>query len=119
MYIASWNKKYPENKLYTNTNSTGYYVGTSENPTSHTVDMMSTPGFQDELYYPHRETWNSCYGYFLASPSVHGNNHEMYVSSVGAIGLINYYDRFCGVRPLVHLRSNVRIKPQGENFVLE
>ena len=74
MYTASWNKKYPSNKLYTNTNSTGYYVGTTEHTaetplTSYWTDMSSTPGYQDELYYPHTNSWNSCYGYWLASPS--------------------------------------------------
>ena len=118
MYVASWNKKYPENKLYTKADGTGYYVGTSENPTTVNEDMSNTLGYQDELYYPHREIWNSCYAYWLATPSAI-NIREINISYHSVVGSDYYYSTYCGVRPLVHLRSDIKVKPQGENFVLE
>ena len=60
MYTASWNKKYADNKLYTNTNSTGYYVGTSETPTTYSAGMSSTPSYKDTLYYPYTSEYNNC-----------------------------------------------------------
>ncbi len=123
MYTASWNKKYPSNKLYTNTSSTGYYVGTTEHTaetplTSYSVNMSSTPGYQDELYYPHRSSYYNCFGYWLASPSSYYGFCEMYVNYDGNVGWYSYSNGNYGVRPLVHLKSGVKVKPQGKDFVL-
>lgn len=119
MYVSSWNKKHPENKLYTNTNSIGYYVGSRENPTTYNVGMSSY-ALQDELYYPHLDIWNNCYGYWLVSPSAYdGGVGEMCVDYIGGVYAYIYYNSKLGVRPLVHLKSNVKVKLQGENFVLE
>ena len=89
MYIASWNKKYPENKLYKNTNSTGYYVGTSVNPTTTYITMSNTPGYQDELYYPH--TQSNCAGYWLVSPSAYDYESEMFVFDNGDVSYTGYF----------------------------
>ncbi len=118
MYTASWNKKYANNKLYTNANSTGYYVGTSETPATYYADMSSTPGYQDELYYPHRAEYNSCHGYWLASPSTLYSSNEMDVNYNGSVGTDGYNGNYYGVRPLVHLKSGIKLKPQGKDFVL-
>ena len=127
MWIASWNKKYTTetnmaDKLYCNkASSTGYYVGTTNEPTSTYIgsDVMSAKaGYQDELYYPHRSYWNSCNGYWLASPSADGSGSEMGVYCNGFVGWYSYGNGTCGVRPLVHLKSGVKVKPQGKDFVL-
>ena len=88
MWMASWNKlcdkKYnkPSDKLYcNNTNSTGYYVGTSSNPTSKYMNssvMKAKDGYNNILYYPHHESIadgnSKCYYYWLASPSANSSN---------------------------------------------
>ena len=118
MYTASWNKKYADNKLYTNTNSTGYYVGTSETPTTYSVDMSSTPGYSDALYYPHASVYNSCYGYWLASPSAHYRKYEVMVYDGGGVSGFDFNYSYYGVRPLVHLKSDIKLKSHGKDFVL-
>lgn len=70
MYVASWNKKYPKNKIYcNNSNQNGYYIGTKDTPISNYAYMSSTSGYSDKLYYPYKD--NATYGYWLASPSAH------------------------------------------------
>ena len=127
MWIASWNKKYTTetntaDKLYCNkASSTGYYVGTTNEPTSTYIgsDVMSAKaGYQDELYYPHRSGYNNCYGYWLASPSADDSSYEMYVGCSGHVNYYGYNANYYGVRPLVHLKSGVKVKPQGKDFVL-
>ena len=120
MYVASWNKKYPSNKLYTNANSTGYYVGTSANPSTTAINMSSTPGYSDTLYYPHTgsSAWNGCYGYWLASPSADDTNYEMHVRYSGLVGNNGYSNDHLGVRPVVHLKSGVKLKEVGADFEL-
>ena len=80
--------------------------------------MSAKAGYQDELYYPHRSYWNSCNGYWLASPSADGSGSEMGVYCNGFVGWYSYGNGTCGVRPLVHLKSGVKVKPQGKDFVL-
>ncbi len=101
MWIASWNKKYTTetntaDKLYCNkASSTGYYVGITNEPTSTSIssDIMSAKdGYQDELYYPHKEAYNDCYGYWLASPSASGVGYEMNVDYPGAVSYGYYYN---------------------------
>ncbi len=123
MYTASWNKKYPSNKLYTNTSSTGYYVGTTEHTaetplTTTNVSMSSTPGYKDTLYYPHTSGYNNCYGYWLASPSARDSDSEMNVHYSGGVSHNSYHNINYGVRPLVHLKSGIKLKSQGKDFML-
>ena len=93
MYTASWNKKYPSNKLYTNTNSTGYYIGTTEHteetPLTTTYAIMPN---SDRLYYSHSNVYNDCWGYWMASPSASSRNEEMVVGVNGYLNN-NYYYR--------------------------
>ena len=85
MYKASWNAK-GYTTLYTNTNTNGYYVGTSANPTTTYVDMSSdTAGYGDTLYYPHKSTYSNCYGYWLAAPSANGTYDVVGVSFGGDV----------------------------------
>ncbi len=125
MWIASWNKKYTTetntaDKLYCNkASSTGYYIGTTNEATSTYIgsDVMSVKdGYQDILYYPHRTVYNNCYGYWLASPSANGSNSILYVYCSGDINFNNSY--IYGVRPVAHLKNDIKFKPQGKDFVL-
>ena len=127
MWIASWNKKYTTetntaDKLYCNkASSTGYYIGTTNEATSTYIgsDVMSVKvGYQDKLYYPHTSLYNNCYGYWLASPSADGSGGEMGVRYNGSVGGSGCDSDNYGVRPLVHLKASMKLKPQGKDFVL-
>ncbi len=118
MWMDSWNKRYPSDKLYcNNTNANGYYVGTSSNPSTYYIDssvMNQKEGYKNStLYYPHHESIsdgdNSCYYYWLASPSAYNSR---YVLSVGCGGdvIYNYYGiTDVGARPVVSLNSGIKV----------
>jgi len=55
MFVASWNEKYPNEKLYLDTENLGYKLGTSENPTTYKVDLKDMKGYNDELYFPTKD----------------------------------------------------------------
>ena len=118
MYKASWNAK-GYTTLYTNTNTNGYYVGTSANPTSISADMSSdTAGYGDTLYYPHQSVYFECYGYWLATPSACDPYFIMAVYYDGAVGNCNCYNNYrYGVRPLVSLKSGVTLQKNSGGTV--
>ena len=123
MWMDSWNKlcdkKYnkPSDKLYcNNTNSTGYYVGTSSNPTStyiNSSEMSAKDGYNNSLYYPHHESVSdgeySCNYYWLASPSALSSNSVLYVNGNGGVSYYYYYDTLLGLRPVVSLNSGIKV----------
>ena len=116
MYIASWNAK-GYTTLYTNTNTNGYYVGTSANSETTYVDMSNTAGYGDTLYYPHQSDSSNCYAYWLAAPS--GYN-TYYIVSVGYNGYVynnGFYSYHFGVRPLVSLKSGVTLQENSDGTV--
>ena len=109
MYIASWNAK-GYTTLYTNTNTNGYYVGTSANPTDFSAEVSSdTAGYGDTLYYPHQSAYSNCTGYWLAAPTAANTTTLMSVERDGYV-LGFYSDNYnIGVRPLVSLKSGVTL----------
>ena len=122
MYIASWNAK-GYTTLYTNTNTNGYYVGTSANPETPKVDMSNTAGYGDTLYYPHQSEYFGCNGYWLAAPSADKPSHFMDVDCYGNVSYFGYhtidgeYYIDLGVRPLVSLKSGVTLKKNSDGTV--
>ena len=113
MYIASWNAK-GYTTLYTNTNTDGYYVGTSANQTSYFADMSNTAGYGDTLYYFD----SNCYGYWLAAPSAYFNSYIIYVDyACGYVYYGDYDDKNFGVRPLVSLKSGVTLQKNSDGTV--
>ena len=122
MYIASWNAK-GYTTLYTNTNTNGYYVGTSANPETPKVDMSNTAGYGDTLYYPHQSEYFGCNGYWLAAPSADKPSHFMDVDRYGNVSYFGYHsiddDYYIdlGVRPLVSLKSGVTLKKNSDGTV--
>lgn len=79
LFLDSWNKSYPNNKLYSNYDLSDdvkwYYFGTTPNPE---VDSMIGPlnmyELNNTLYAPHEsyiDDW--CYGYWLAAGYYSGN----------------------------------------------
>ena len=120
MYIASWNAK-GYTTLYTNTNTKGYYVGTSANPTIYySVNMSSdTAGYADTLYYPHQSDYSNCYAYLLAATSAIGKTDILRVFCTGYVspGSAGYSYNGCGVRPLVSLKSGVTLQENSDGTV--
>ena len=119
MYIASWNAK-GYTKLYTNTNTWGYLVGTSANPTTYSVNMSSDKaGKGDALYYPHQSDYSNCYGYWLAAPAG-DNSYAFGIMDVGFGSRVDpgrYFASNFGVRPLVSLKSGVTLQDNSDGTV--
>ena len=95
MWMDSWNKRYPGDKLYcNNTNGNGYYVGTSSNSSDYSIlasVIRTKDGYNNSLYYPHHESVSdgeyACYYYWLASPSADlSDDALLFVSYFGGVG---------------------------------
>ena len=117
MYIASWNAK-GYTKLFTNTSTNGYYVGTSANPTTTSTSVASdTAGYGDTLYFPHQSTYFNCGSYWLAAPSAVNNPDAiLYVDDQGIVRYFSYR-AYLGVRPLVSLKSGVTLQENNDGTV--
>ena len=114
-WVASWNAK-GYTKLYTATNSSGgYYIGTSENPTSYELDLYSDTGASDRLYFPYKSIGSeSSYGYWLASPAAYITDGVMEVEYFKTVEFTNC-DMSCRrVCPVVYLTSNVLTSGQDD-----
>ncbi|MBO5398232.1 MAG: hypothetical protein J6A36_04810, partial [Clostridia bacterium] len=115
MWMASWNQKYSDTLAF-DANATGYQVGLTADSLSNYItssNMQGKAGFTDTLYYPHGNTsgndWDSCYGYWLASPSAESATDVFDVYCVGSVGGSSYDDDYYdGVRPVVSLSSGVK-----------
>lgn len=124
MWMDSWNKlcdkKYnkPSDKLYcNNTNSTGYYVGTSSSPSDCFIEpsvMSVKEGYKNStLYYPRKsgvsDGADNCNSYWLASTSAGDSNYVLGVSDGGGMGLNRYRITDMGLRPVVSLNSEIKV----------
>lgn len=130
MWMASWNKKYDDTLAF-DANETGYTVGLTKESLSTEISfdaMQNKDGYTDTLYYPHYNIagsdWNSCSGYFLASPSAFSSKHLASVNCKGPV-TNGYYDfrwydgvQEYGVRPVVALSADVELT-QREDGVWE
>ena len=115
MWVKSWNTK-GYTPLYTNTNTNGYYIGNTENPTTSSCSLSSDSGYNDTLYFPHQSSVSSCYGYWLASPSANSTSSLMYVNYSGLVSSSFYYSNISGCRPLVCLSSNITGAKGADNI---
>ena len=112
MWMASWNQKYSDTLAF-DANTIGYQVGLTADSLSYSSNLQRKAGFKDTLYFPHGNTsenaWNSCYGYWLASPSAFATNDVMYVEYGGLVSykICSDDDDARGVRPVVSLSSGV------------
>ena len=117
MWMDSWYKRYPNDRLYcNNTNKYGYYVGTSSNPTSKVIgsnEMEAKDGYNNSLYYPHHESVSDgkygCNYYWLASPSANSSGSVLGVDYDGSVN--NNYSNLAtvGLRPVVSLNSESKV----------
>ena len=118
MWMDSWNKRYPSDKLYcNNTNKYGYYVGTSSNPSTDCIDygvMNQKEGYKNStLYYPRKSGVSDgnkeCYYYWLASPSAYDSHNVLIVDCSGHVINGGYGYTYVGVRPVVSLNSEIKV----------
>ena len=117
MWMDSWNKRYPSDKLYCNkTNDTGYLVGTSSDLTGDNIYiyLSDKDGHNNSLYYPHKSAVadgedGECKYYWLASPSPNGKAFVHYVGCDGWMGGYYYSNFETGLRPVVSLNSGIKV----------
>ena len=121
LWQSSWNTRYPNNstyttnKLYIKEYSYGYAVSrTKATPTSsnYSVSMSGAEGYKnsnnaDSLYYPHTNSWNSCDGYWLASPSNYSSSNLMNVYYDGKVYYASYSSSYYAFRPVICLPINI------------
>ena len=119
MWMDSWNARYPRDKVYrkasTDTSYPGYYVGTSQDPTTKSIDssvMSAKEGYNNKLYYPHTSSYNGTNGYWLASPSAGDSNAVLYVDYSGNVSYGSYTSSHLGVRPVVSLNSGITVNAE-------
>ena len=125
MWCAAWNKavKGDEDFVEINpvpqTNGTGYNVSSASmqdktylymNGTQTALeDELTTLGNDYKTFFPHVAEYNSCHGYWLASPSARNVNSLVGVYYDGGVYGGDYDDGDYGVRPVVSLQSGVRL----------
>ncbi len=118
MWMDSWNKRYPSDRLYcNNTNRNGYYVGISSKPTSTYIElnvMSAKDGYNNSLYYPRHESVSdgdrACENYWLASPSAGDSVYVLRMPWCGGVyGNSYYYHPNLGLRPVVSLNSEIKV----------
>ena len=119
MWMDSWNARYPGDKVYrrasTNNSYPGYYVGTSQKPTSMGIDfqvMNKKDGYSNKLYYPHTSEYNGTGGYWLASPSAGNSGWGLIVGAGGSVSADVYGRSYYGVRPVVSLNSGITVNAE-------
>ncbi len=72
-------------------------------------DQKTALGTTYKTFFPHTEGYESCNGYWLASPSAYASNLLMYVRYIGNVNNYYCYDNNLGVRPVVCLESGVQL----------
>ena len=119
MWMDSWNKRYPSDKLYCdNSNSNGYYVGTDSGTTSSYINLNKKDGYiNSTLYYPYKsgvpDGSGNCNYYWLASPA---SGSSSYVLRLGdgsyngsSVGGSRYDYDHMSLRPVVSLNSGIKV----------
>ena len=123
-WVQSWNAKGYQT-LYTAIKDmedglTGYYVGTSANPKTDSQDVSSNAGYNDTLYFPDKTN-----AYWINSPSAYSDYGSNFVMTMysnsdghGGVGRDIYNNLSIGVRPVVCLKSNVKMTWNGNSWDL-
>ena len=118
MLIKSWNEKHQDRKLYYARGEDGYCIGEEENPTSNGVygiDELT----EDKLYNIVSEKFSDDgMGFTLASPNNRGRDR---VCSVGKsnVSLRDPFGDYEGIRPIVCLKSDVKLKSENGIWKIE
>ena len=119
MWMDSWYKRYPNDRLYcNNTNKYGYYVGTSSNPSDFSITssvMDEKDGYKNStLYYPCKSPVSDgnreCDRYWLVSPSAINVDYIVTISCNGIqVNSDTNTLKSAGLRPVVSLNSEITV----------
>ena len=118
MWMDSWNARYQKSsdqvyrRASTSTSYPGYYVGTSQNPSTYYIVLSAKEGYNNKLYYPQTSSYNGTNGYWLASPSAGDSNAVLYVDYSGNVSYGSYTSSHLGVRPVVSLNSGITVNAE-------
>ena len=110
MWVASWNKVYPTEKITATISGTGYLVNGSDD-----LSLKNYTGYKTDapnVYFPTKsEDSDGTKGYWLASPSSSYSNYLVDFRYVGDLYNNKYDSNVLGVRPLVYLPKEVTLTP--------
>ena len=114
--VEMWVKSYREKgytSLYTKTNTIGYCIGNTQNPTTTYYNLENDNGYNETLYFPYKSTGmrdgTQCNGYWIASPGASSIDDLMCVYCNGLVSNNNYNDVNLSVRPLVCLKADLKV----------
>ena len=107
LLFKSYNEKYKTAYESQASSDTGYQIRETSSD-SWNDGVVSTLSTSDPLYVITSES--NAYGYWLASPSAYINGRVMTVGFNGTIGYNYYASNYDGFRPLVCLKSNIKLQ---------
>ena len=114
LLFKSYNQKYTTNYVAKATSSTGYKVGRG----SASGDGANLSNTSDPLYVI--TSTSNASGYWLASPSAYRINDVFYVDDRdGYMGNSLYSSNHFGFRPLVCLKSDVKLEANGSGYTIK
>lgn len=129
MWMASWNEKYPNEKLhYNNPTQYGYYVGIVSNPITSNInpdELKDLQGFklseENNMYWPHKETLDEgkCNAYWLASPANNAGNSGNYILNISRWPYVdnNSHDTSTrAIRPVIRLKAETMATQNDEGI---
>ena len=127
MWVASWNAQYGNRlKLYTKMNhggGTGYNIGTSSNPSDITTPITAVDeGYNNKIFFPYKQKIDSdkCFGYWLATPSANSPSDVAAIRCYsGQVSAYAFQGNNIAVRPLVHLKSGIKLQKNPATGVWE
>ena len=110
MWVNSWNDIYENDKIYISNdeNAIGYKIG-DLNSINLDYNVVNMDGYDNKLFFPHKNPVSKCYGYCIASPSSRSNDLLMRVDYDGFIGNKGGYLQHGALRPVVCIPSNIKI----------
>lgn len=132
-WISSWNQKgYPT--LYTSKldepmydGLEGWFVGIGENPTSYTQNLTSSAGYNDSLYFSHKDALENSKAMWLSTGSAYIDKTKdidmtYVINNNGSIDMSDYFNlegnarSDNGIRPIIILPASVLGYKDGENI---
>ena len=131
MFVASWNEKYPDEKIYLGVENEGYRIGNQENPTTYKVSLKEMNGYNDELYFPTKDiieegTYSNIEykikGYHIAGAAWCENPiydkcslTEVLNETTGELAGVHYGGYGYALRPIVFIPTNTNQKTNETN----
>ena len=94
--------------------STSNYTLYMNGTTSSLGDKLTALGTTYKTFFPHTESIQGCYGYWLSSPSAGADDALMVVNYSGDVNANYLYANYSAVRPLVCLQSGVQLVETSE-----